>query len=40
MSAKDIFHDAVRNALEKEAWKITHDPMFISIGGVQVYIDL
>ncbi|MEA5469229.1 XisH family protein [Spirulina sp. 06S082] len=40
MSAKDIFHDAVRNALEKEGWRITHDPMFISIGGVQVYIDL
>ncbi|MEM9537896.1 MAG: element excision factor XisH family protein [Cyanobacteria bacterium P01_E01_bin.42] len=40
MSAKDIFHDAVKNGLQKDGWRITHDPMFISIGGVQVYIDL
>lgn len=24
--AKDIFHKAVRNALEKDGWTITHDP--------------
>jgi XisH protein len=24
--AKDMFHQAVREALEKEGWKITHDP--------------
>jgi hypothetical protein len=24
--AKDLFHDAVRVALEKEGWLITHDP--------------
>jgi len=40
MTAKDIFHDAVRNGLEKEGWTITHDPMFIQIGGVEMYIDL
>ena len=25
--AKDIFHDAVRNALEKEGWTVTDDPL-------------
>lgn len=27
--AKDIFHDAVRTALEKDGWTITHDPYLI-----------
>lgn len=40
MSAKDIFHNAVKKALEKEKWNITHDPLFISFGGVEMYIDL
>jgi hypothetical protein len=40
MSAKDVFHNAVKNALQKEGWLITHDPMFISSGGVEMYIDL
>lgn len=26
MSAKDIFHDKVKNALIKDGWKITDDP--------------
>ncbi len=25
--AKDRFHDVVKIALEKEGWKITHDPL-------------
>lgn len=28
---KDIFHDAVKTALEKEGWLITHDPYTINI---------
>lgn len=40
MAAKDIFHDAVKRALEKDGWTITHDPLFISFGGVDMYIDL
>lgn len=40
MAAKDVFHNAVRNALQKEQWLITHDPLFISFGGVEMYIDL
>jgi hypothetical protein len=27
--AKDIFHDLVREALEKDGWTITHDPYVI-----------
>ncbi len=27
MPARDIYHDTVRNALEKDGWTITHDPV-------------
>jgi len=40
MSAKDVFHDAVRKGLEKEGWVITDDPLEIEIDGLQMYIDL
>ena len=40
MSAKDAFHDVVKNALQKAGWTITHDPLYISFGGVQMQIDL
>jgi hypothetical protein len=26
MSARDLFHQLVKNALQKENWRITHDP--------------
>jgi hypothetical protein len=29
--AKDIYHQAVRNALENEGWTITHDPYAIEL---------
>jgi XisH protein len=38
--AKDIFHDAVRHALEKEQWIITEDPLFLRFGGVDMYIEV
>ncbi|MDM8525566.1 element excision factor XisH family protein [Desulfococcaceae bacterium HSG8] len=38
--AKDIFHKVVRNALEKEGWVITHDPLYVKVGGVGMEIDL
>lgn len=38
--AKDIFHDAVRNGLEKEGWIITDDPLRIKAGGANMEIDL
>ena len=40
MAARDIFHDAVKQALEKVGWRITHDPLSLQIGGVEMYIDL
>ena len=40
VAAHDIFHDAVKHALEKEGWLITHDPLSLQIGGVEMYIDL
>ncbi len=29
MPARDIHHDAVRNALVKDGWAITHDPLHV-----------
>jgi hypothetical protein len=38
--AKDIFHNAVKTALQKDGWIITHDPYQLRYGLVDVYIDL
>ena len=40
MPAKDIFHDTVKNALIKEGWTITDDPLYLDYGGVDMYVDL
>jgi XisH protein len=40
MSAKDIFHEVVKRALQKDGWQITHDPLSIGVGGVNISIDL
>lgn len=40
MSAKDKFHDVVKIALQKDGWQITDDPLSISVGGVDMLIDL
>ena len=40
MPAKDTYHGAVKNALIKEGWTITHDPLFIEYGQEDMYIDL
>lgn len=40
MPTKDLFHDAVRHALEKEGWAITHDPLHLRIGKIDMYVDL
>ena len=40
MPAKDIFHDVVKNALIKENWVITDDPLYLEFGGVDLYVDL
>lgn len=38
--AKDIFHDTVKTALQKDGWTITHDPYRLRYGIVDIYIDL
>ncbi len=40
MSRKDRFHEAVRNALEKEGWTITHDPLPLKVGNLRLQADL
>ncbi|MBI1925564.1 XisH family protein [Candidatus Poribacteria bacterium] len=40
MPARDLFHDAAKNALIKEGWTITDDPLLIRFGGVDMYIDI
>jgi predicted component of type VI protein secretion system len=40
MSAKDLFHDAVRRGLEKDNWLITSDPLELEWEEVKVKIDL
>ncbi len=40
MPREDFFHDAVKNALIKDGWTITADPLRIEFGGMDFYIDL
>jgi hypothetical protein len=40
MSARDAFHDAVRIALERDGWTITHDPLSLEFGLGSLYVDL
>ncbi|WP_293142532.1 MULTISPECIES: XisH family protein [unclassified Microcoleus] len=40
MPAKDRFHDAVKQALLKEQWVITADPLILKIDKVKFEIDL
>jgi hypothetical protein len=40
MAAKDLFHDAVKQALLKDQWVITAEPLTIKIEGVRFEIDL
>ena len=40
MPARDIFHDIVIKALTRDGWAITDDPLHLSYGGRNVYVDL
>lgn len=40
MPAKNTYHDAVIQALIADGWKITHDPLTISFGGKDLFVDL
>ena len=40
MPRKDLYHDAVVAALEREGWTITDDPLRLAYGGRNLYVDL
>ncbi len=40
MPAKDIYHDIVKNALIKDGWTITDDPLRLKWGNSLLYVDL
>ena len=40
MSAKDRYRDCVKNALIKDGWVITHDPLRLPWGKKDMYVDL
>ena len=40
MPAKDIFHDIVITALQKDGWKITDDPLRLKWGLRELFVDL
>jgi XisH protein len=40
MPAKDIYHEAVKNALIKDGWRIIADPYTIEYEGDNLYADL
>jgi hypothetical protein len=40
MSARDHFHTQVKIALQKDGWKITHDPLTLEYKTVEIHIDL
>ena len=40
MPAKDVYHDTVKNALVKDGWTVTHDPLRLRWGSDLLYVDL
>ncbi len=38
--AKDLFHNTVKTALQKDGWLITHDPYPLKYGAAEIYVDL
>ena len=40
MPALDIYHDAVKNALVKDGWTISHEPFHLRWGKKDMYVDL
>ena len=40
MPARDLYHDSVKNALVKDGWRITHDPLRLTWGKKDMYVDL
>ena len=40
MARRDIYHDTVKRALEKDGQKITHDPFPLVVGNKRLSVDL
>jgi hypothetical protein len=40
MPAKDLYHDAVVEALTADGWTITDDPLYLSSGKRDLWVDL
>ena len=40
MAKLDAIHSSVKNALIKDGWTITDDPLTLSYGGRDLYVDL
>ncbi|MDJ0735537.1 MAG: element excision factor XisH family protein [Nostocaceae cyanobacterium] len=40
MPARDIYHNTVKSALQKDGWTITHDPFPLQIGKKRLSVDL
>ncbi len=40
MPARDLYHNSIKNALIKDGWNITHDPLRLTWGKKDMYVDL
>ncbi len=40
MPKKDIYHHIVLQSLRDDGWEITHDPLWLSYGGRNIYVDV
>lgn len=40
MPKYDLHHNAVKNALVKDGWTVTHDPFTIKLDDLKLYVDL
>lgn len=40
MPQRDQLHGVVRAVLERDGWRITHDPLFLQGGSHNLYVDL
>jgi XisH protein len=40
MPAKDVYHNTVKVALQKEGWLITYDPLVLELSSGRMEIDL
>ncbi len=40
MPAKDKIHEALKAALIKDGWTITHDPYYVPVGNRKAFVDL